>query len=127
MVYCTKCGEKNEDNAQDCVKCGAPIQVSRREKRGWEEELERGAEEFGKRAEDFGKRMENECFGLPHGGAIIGLIFGAFIIIIGISLGLGIDIGNVIRNTPWIGAAFTIIVGLLIIAGALYGLSRRRS
>ncbi len=25
MVYCTKCGAKNEDTAEICVKCGAPI------------------------------------------------------------------------------------------------------
>ena len=126
MNYCQKCGNKNEDNALYCTNCGAPLQTIRSEREDrsregrWEEELER-------RAEDFGKRMEIECFGLPHGRAIVGLIFGVFIIIIGVSFGLGIDIGNVIGNTPWIGAAFMIIFGLLIIAGALYGLSRRRS
>ena len=35
---------------------------------------------------------EEECFGLPHGGAIVGIIFGAYI---GVSLALGIDIGEV--------------------------------
>ena len=133
MVYCTKCGAKNEDDALNCVSCEAPLQISRSERaepirrRSWEDDLERGAEELGKRAEEFGKSMENECFGLPHGGTIIGLIFGSIIIIIGVSLALGVDIGNLLGNSPWIGAIFIIIFGLLILSGALYRATRRKS
>lgn len=65
-------------------------------------------------------REERECFGIRYGGVIVGLIFGFFIIIIGITLVLGQDIGR------YIGPAFVIILGLLIIAGALSALSRRR-
>jgi hypothetical protein len=132
MVYCTKCGTQNEDNVTECINCKAPLQVSLTEDetqargRNWEDDIEKGAEEFGRRAEEFGKRMENECFGLPHGGAIVGLIFGAFIIIIGASLAMGIDIGRVLGNSPWIGGAFIVIFGLLIVAGAIYGLTRKR-
>ena len=132
MVYCSKCGTQNEDNVVECINCKAPLQVSRTEDetqtrgRNWEDDIERGAEEFGRRAEEFGKRMENECFGLPNGGAIVGLIFGAIIIIVGASLVMGIDIGYVLRNSPWIGGAFVVIVGLLIVAGAIYGLTRKR-
>ena len=54
------------------------------------------------------------------GGAILGIIFGAFIIIVGISIFLGLDIGTII------GPAVAIIIGILIVAGALYGLLRRR-
>jgi len=119
MVYCTKCGAKNEDEASNCDNCGAPLQVSRPEKRGWEEEIERRAEEFGERAEKFGKRMEGECFGLPGGGAIFGLLIGAIIVLVGLSelLGWQIDFGPMA----------IIIVGILFVAGAIYGLSRRRS
>ncbi len=124
LVYCSQCGAKNEDDALDCVNCGAPLYATRG--RSWEEDLERGAEEFGRRAEEFGKRMETECFGLPHGGAILGLIFGAFIIIIGASLAMGIDIGRVLENSPWIGGAFIVLIGLLMVAGAIYGLTRKR-
>ena len=125
MVYCSKCGTKNEDAAVDCVKCGSPLYASPSEsgsetlEKNWEEDLERGAEELGRRAEKFGKRMENECFGLPRGGAIFGLIFGLTIVIFGLQqlFGLNIDVG------PFAITA----VGLLIIAGAIYGLILRRS
>jgi len=54
MVYCTKCGTKNEEDATVCVKCQQPLgshHVGRRERR----------------------RAEDECFGLPHGGILVGL------------------------------------------------------
>ena len=132
LVYCTKCGTQNEDNVIDCVNCKAPLHTprpdrsSRTSRRNWEDDLEKGVEELGRRAEEFGKRMENECFGLPHGGGIIGLIFGAFIIIIGASLAIGTDIRHVLRNLPWIGGLFIILIGLLIVADTIYRLTRKR-
>jgi len=117
MVYCTKCGTKNEESTQYCSKCGANLGVSR------EQKLERRAEEFGRRAEEwgeqFGKRAEEECFGLPYGGAIAGLIIGAIIIFVGLSWLAGVDWGRYF----W---PFVIIVfGILMVVGALYGLRRR--
>ena len=60
---------------------------------------------------------EEECFGLPRGGSILGLLIGAIIIIVGLQqvFGWNIDIG------PFV----TIIVGLLIVAGAIYKLTSR--
>ena len=66
MVYCTKCGKKNDDNVEFCVKCSEPLksyQTVRRERR----------------------RKENECFGLPHGGSIAGLVIGLLIILWGVT------------------------------------------
>ncbi len=66
MVYCTKCGTKNEEDAAVCAKCGASLGAYpplRRER----------------------KRAEEECFGLPHGGAIAGLLIGTIIIIAGVA------------------------------------------
>ena len=118
MVYCTKCGTQNEDEASNCVNCGASLRVSRRESRGWEEEIEVRAEEFGEKAEEFGRRMESECFGLPRGNSIIGILIGLAIILVGVRelLGWSIDIG------PFA----AIVVGVLIIAGALYKQSQGR-
>jgi ribosomal protein L40E len=104
MVYCTKCGTKNEEDAVVCVKCGASL-VTRP---AWRRER---------------KRPETECFGLPHGGAIVGLIIGVIIILVGLSQVPGllpeIDLGK------YIGPLAIIILGVLILAGALYSYSRR--
>jgi len=110
MVYCTKCGTKNEEDVKYCTKCGANLGVSR------EKKLERRAEEWG---EQFGKRAEEECFGLPHGGAIVGLIIGIIIILVGLSQLPGIDFGE------YIWPLIIIVFGILLVAGAIYGYSRR--
>ncbi|MBE0512491.1 zinc-ribbon domain-containing protein [Candidatus Bathyarchaeota archaeon] len=121
MVYCTKCGTKNEEDVEFCVKCGANLWVSRekrleRRAKEWGEEFGRRAEEWG---EQFGRRAEKECFGLPHGGAIVGLIVGVIIILLGVSFVLGIEIWN------YLWALIIIVIGILIVAGAIYSLRRR--
>jgi hypothetical protein len=112
MVYCAKCGAQNEDGASHCASCGASLETRRRVRRGWEEELEVRAEEFGERAERFGRSMEDECFGLPGGSSIVGILIGLAIILVGVRelFGWNIDIG------PFA----AIVVGVLIIAGAIY-------
>ncbi len=118
MVYCAKCGAQNEDEASVCASCGEPLRVSRRERRGWEEEIEVRAEEFGHRAERFGRQMEDECFGLPGGNTIIGILIGLAIILVGASqlMGWNLDLG------PFA----IIVVGVLIVAGVLYKQSQGR-
>ena len=96
MVYCTKCGTKNEEDAAVCVKCGAPLAAYPTYRRA-------------------GRRPEEECFGLPHGGTIVGLVIGIIIILIGITSLVHIDIWPLI----------IIIFGILILAGAMYRYSRR--
>lgn len=121
MVYCTKCGTKNEEDATICVKCGASLAAApawRSERRRQEKEEQ---ECFGRRRE----KGEQECFGLPHGGAIAGLVFGTIIIIAGLLYAL--QEWNVIEeidsNHIW---PFVIIIfGILVVAGAVYGYSRR--
>ena len=103
MVYCTNCGKQNEDSAEFCVDCGTSIypEVSRRRWTARE------------------RRRDDGCFGLPHGGAIFGLFIGVLIIFAGLQqlYEWNVDVGP-----------FAIIVfGLLIMAGAFYGLTRRRS
>lgn len=98
MVYCTKCGTKNEEDAAVCVKCQQPLgsyQPVKHERR----------------------RTEDECFGLPHGGAIVGLIIGIIIILWGVSSFVEIDL------ELW--PVIVIIFGILIVAGALYKYSRK--
>jgi uncharacterized membrane protein YvbJ len=100
MVYCTKCGTKNEEDAVVCVKCGASLVARppwRRERR----------------------QPEKECFGLPHGGAIVGLIIGMIIILVGVSSLLKIELWD------YLWALLIVVVGILIVAGALYSYTRR--
>ena len=122
MVYCTKCGTRNPDDARHCSDCGASLEVSREE--SFEKRAEKWGEEFGKQMEqvggEFGKRMEEECFGLPYGRAVVGIVFGVFIILIGLAIFMGQDIGQ------WIGPSAAVVIGMLIVAGAIYGLTRRR-
>jgi len=70
--------------------------------------------------------MEEECFGLPRGGAIFGVMIGAVIIIVGLLYLLGqiFDWEVNVWETLW--PLLMIVVGILILAGAAYGLSRRR-
>jgi uncharacterized membrane protein YvbJ len=106
MVYCTKCGTKNEDTALVCVNCGASLQTGTYVSRRYER-----------------RRIEQECFGLPHGGAILGIAIGVIIILWGL-IWLGQQTG-VIAQTVEMWPIAAIILGILIVIGAIYGLSRR--
>ena len=102
MVYCSKCGKQNEEGAEFCVDCGAALYAEVSEKR----RVER-------------RRREDECFGLPRGGTVFGLFIGLIIIAVGLQqiFGFNIELG------PFV----IIVVGLLFVAGAIYGLVRGRS
>ncbi len=67
--------------------------------------------------------MEGECFGLPNGGMIAGLVFSIIIIVVG--LGLFLQANGYITNFWSIFWPFIIIIfGILVLLGAIYG--RRR-
>lgn len=120
MVYCSKCGAKNKADTKICAKCGESLYPPSVGK-----EIERRAETcFGPR-----KRREKhveECFGLPRGGAIFGILVGAIIIIVGLLYLLGQYLGWTIEFWSTLWPLIIIAVGILIFAGAVYGLSRRR-
>lgn len=110
MVYCTRCGFKNEDDAKVCAKCGARLQTSRAERRYRSDD-----ECFGFRERDW----EGECVGLPHAGSVVGLILGIIIVLIGTSIILGKSFWNLL------GSFVIIVFGLLIIVAVLFGKRRR--
>ena len=106
MVYCSKCGTQNPDNATTCSNCGAPLYTVGQQYPGSEREHYR--------------RVEGECFGLPNGGMIVSLVVGIIIILLGIGVFLQVTYGVTLNFWPLI----LVIVGVLVILGALFG--RRR-
>jgi len=105
MVHCVKCGTENADDAKFCIKCGAQLYVTRE------------SQQY--------RRVENECFGLPHGGLIVGVVIGVIILLFGVAAILNIAYPN-INYSGWVWAFVPIIIGILIIIGAIYGMQRRR-
>jgi uncharacterized membrane protein YvbJ len=99
MVYCDKCGAKNEDDAVFCSKCGA--------------ELKEGSHRHHDRDNGYYRQRE-ECFGLPHGSVIAGVIFGGLLILFGLSSIFGWNIWD------YVGPIVIVIIGLLIMVGAIY-------
>jgi hypothetical protein len=100
MVYCAKCGTKNDDDVKVCSNCGASLYAVG-ESRHY-------------------RRVENECFGIPRGGTVAGIFFGLIIMLAGISL-LSQEVFGF--SVPW-WPFVVILFGVLIIVGAMY--SRRR-
>jgi len=120
MVYCTKCGTKNPDDAQVCLQCGASLYAV-----GEGEQQKRVEGEcFGtrRRGEPY-RRVEQECFGLPRGGAIVGTAIGLIILLAGLIWLL--QQTKVISPDVEVWPFAIIIFGILIVAGALYGMRRR--
>ncbi len=104
MVYCSRCGTQNPDTNVHCTNCGAPLYTVGQNYPGSDREHYR--------------RMENECFGLPNGGMIVGIVIGLIIILVG--LGAFLQVYGINFNFwPFI----LVIFGILIVLGALY---RRR-
>ncbi len=76
-MFCPKCGAENEDEAVFCAKCGIPLDGST-ESRG-----------------NYYERRVTSAFSGTSSSAIPGLVIGAIVIFIGITLSLGRDIGQV--------------------------------
>ncbi|MCE5213278.1 MAG: zinc-ribbon domain-containing protein [Methanobacterium sp.] len=100
MVYCDSCGKKNEEDAGYCSQCGNPLKGDNM------------------RRDDHKRRQRNECFGLPHGNIIGPVIIGVILILIGLSSIYGFSFWT------YVWPALIVIVGILIIAGAIYSTRR---
>jgi uncharacterized membrane protein YvbJ len=98
MVYCEECGKQNEDEAEYCSKCGNPLKE----------------DQHRRRSRDYRRQQRDECFGLPHGNIIVPIIIGVILILSGLSSVYGFNIWM------YIWPALIIIIGLLIILGAIY-------
>jgi hypothetical protein len=103
MVYCVKCGTRNSDDAEACIKCGAQLNITG-ENRHY-------------------RRVEGECFGIPRGGTFVGLAIGVIIVLWGAIWFL--QQAGYIAPKVEVWPFAVIIFGALMIIGALYGLRRR--
>ena len=108
MVYCSKCGTQNPENTATCSNCGAPIYTVGQKYAGSER--------------DHYRKVEGECFGLPNGGMIAGLVFGIIIIFVGLGLFLQTTY-DISLNFLW--PLIIVIFGVLLLVGALYGQRRK--
>jgi len=99
MIYCQKCGAKNEDAAQLCVQCGESLYVTRAQRPRREEEM---------------------CFGGrgPWGSVVAGIV----IILIGFAF-----LAQYMYHIPWesMWPIFLVVIGLAIIIGAIVSYPRR--
>jgi hypothetical protein len=108
VVYCQKCGTKNEDTAEFCSNCGATLRTGTDTSRRFER-----------------RRAESECFGLPNGGAIAAVVIGLIIILWGVLM-LGEQQGWWVGGFPfWI--VIIVVIGVLMIAGAIYRMQKRKT
>jgi hypothetical protein len=112
MVYCSRCGTQNLDTNTVCSNCGAPLYTVGQRYPGSDREHYR--------------RMENECFGLPNGGMIVGIIIGVIIILVGLGLFVQAAYGISINFWQYIWPFIIIIFGILILLGGIYRQRRHR-
>jgi uncharacterized membrane protein YvbJ len=103
MVYCQNCGTKNENDDEFCSKCGEPLK----------EDVER------RYRPEQRQRQRDECFGLPGGNIIVPLIIGVILILSGLSSIYGF------QYWQYLWPAIIVLIGLLIIAGAIYRARRK--
>jgi uncharacterized membrane protein YvbJ len=103
MVDCPNCDAKNEEDDEYCSKCGEPLKKDDIRRSRWERR----------------QRRRDECFGLPGGNIIGPLIAGIILILVGLSAIYGF------QYLRYLGPALIVLIGLLIIAGAIYRTRRK--
>jgi len=102
MVYCSKCGQKNEDNAQFCNKCGAKLKPTAKEyEKEWENQCER------------------ECESGTEGRGLWRIFWGIVIILIGLWILFELVLKNLAeqfpnQNIPVIDFQFWWIIGAVL-------------
>jgi len=98
LVYCTKCGTENEEDADVCTNCGASIHppAYRSRRRDWD--------------------FDEDCFG-GRNKMTWPLLIGAFLILIGLSTLLEDVVPWARWDTLW--PLFIIAIGILVVSNAM--------
>jgi len=110
VVYCSKCGKKNDDGAEFCSKCGASlVGKAKGSDKEWDD------------------RCEEECHG---GGRGWPFFWGIIIILVGLWIIFEFVLKNIaglpswVQNFPFWGI-FALLVGVMIILWGLRVISKQ--
>jgi uncharacterized membrane protein YvbJ len=114
MVYCAKCGTKNEDDATFCKNCGASLTGSK--------------QEYDHRRD---RRCEEECAGGKNGRGWA-MFWGVIIVLIGLAILFEFVLKDMAKTYSWLSWVnsvqwnwiFAIVIALFIIIFGLRVLSR---
>jgi uncharacterized membrane protein YvbJ len=112
MSYCPKCGSKIEEEMSFCPKCGAPLKVQQATAEA------RATYRKEEKAEKGEKREKTEKHEKHEYGFLGPLIGGLVLIFIGAASYLEITKAY---DSRVIWAFFFVLIGVLIIVGAIYG------
>jgi uncharacterized membrane protein YvbJ len=116
MVYCAKCGTKNEDDATFCKSCGGSLT---------------GSEQKHDRHQD--QRCEEECAG-GKGGRGWAMFWGVIIVLIGLAILFEVVLKDMAKSYPtqlsWVNSVqwnwiFAFVIAIFIIIFGLRVLSKR--
>jgi uncharacterized membrane protein YvbJ len=119
MVYCPKCGTKNDDDATYCKSCGASLDTPKQES-GREYRHERD------------RRCEDECAGGKSGRGWT-MFWGVIIILIGLAILFEVVLKEMAKTYSWLSWAnsvqwnwvFAIVIAIFIIAFGIRVVSRK--
>ena len=111
MTYCQKCGTKNEEEAEYCKKCGAPLDISKKE-----------------HEKEWDKRCEDECAG-GKGGRGWAIFWGVIITLVGLFIIIEVVFKNILKiqilNSEMYGWIVAAVIGIFILIFGLRILSKR--
>ena len=107
MVYCSKCGNQNPDEATFCNKCGAPIHAA-------------AAPQWQPKREDC-DRGDQPCTGTKRGDAIF---WGIIVILIGLWILFEFVLKSLLPSSNWVHSVeiwwiFGLVIAIAIIVGGI--------
>jgi hypothetical protein len=104
MVYCTKCGTQNADDARVCVKCGAALVSGQQEQPYW------GHRHY---------YREHQHYHQHHGSGFGALLGGVIITVVGL-LFLVSEVYGIQLTWTYFWAAILVIIGIWLVSRAVW-------